>query len=107
MAGSLRHLLAGRELTPEEERKAFILGWCIEWVSGCGPSGCGLSGCGKNGCGREGTQFGRGEEGFHPPPSLMPSPMLGRLVWLPVYSKLGLALRQLSQIWTGNVIGYL
>lgn len=30
--GSLRHLAGDRVLTEEEERKALILGWCIEWV---------------------------------------------------------------------------
>ncbi len=30
--GSLKHLTASRELTNEEETKALILGWCIEWV---------------------------------------------------------------------------
>ena len=30
--GSLRHLAGDRVLTVEEERKALILGWCIEWV---------------------------------------------------------------------------
>ena len=46
LVGMVREGVAGRELTPEEERKAFLLGWCIEWVSGCGLSGCGLIGCG-------------------------------------------------------------
>ncbi len=29
--GSLCHLV--KDITPEQERKALILGWCIEWVS--------------------------------------------------------------------------
>ena len=33
MIGSLKHLTSSRELTNEEERKALILGWCVEWVS--------------------------------------------------------------------------
>lgn len=30
--GSLRHLAQDRILTEDEEKKALILGWCIEWV---------------------------------------------------------------------------
>ena len=30
--GSLKHLVSGRELTAEEETRALILGWCVEWV---------------------------------------------------------------------------
>jgi farnesyl diphosphate synthase len=30
--GSLRHLAQDRVLTEDEERKALILGWCIEWL---------------------------------------------------------------------------
>ena len=30
--GSLRHLAQDRVLTEDEEKKALILGWCIEWV---------------------------------------------------------------------------
>ena len=30
--GSLRHLVQDRVLTEDEEKKALILGWCIEWV---------------------------------------------------------------------------
>lgn len=30
--GSLKHLVSERELTEDEERKALILGWCIEWL---------------------------------------------------------------------------
>ena len=30
---SLKHLIPGRGLTYEEETKAFMLGWCVEWVS--------------------------------------------------------------------------
>lgn len=33
--GSLKHITAGKELTNEEETKALILGWCIEWVGMC------------------------------------------------------------------------
>ena len=32
MIGSLKHLVSGRELTAEEETRALILGWCVEWV---------------------------------------------------------------------------
>ena len=32
MIGSLKHLVSGRELTAEEETRAIILGWCVEWV---------------------------------------------------------------------------
>ena len=34
--GSLKYLVSDRELTDEEERRALILGWCIEWVSRSG-----------------------------------------------------------------------
>ena len=30
--GSLRHLVQDRTLSQDEEKKALILGWCIEWV---------------------------------------------------------------------------
>ena len=33
VAGSLKYLLPGREMNQEEEKKAIILGWCVEWVS--------------------------------------------------------------------------
>ena len=29
--GSLCHLV--KDITPDQERKALILGWCVEWVS--------------------------------------------------------------------------
>ena len=32
VASSLKHLKGG-ELREEEEKKALILGWCVEWVS--------------------------------------------------------------------------
>ena len=35
VAGSLKYLLPGREMSQEEEKKAIILGWCVEWVSQC------------------------------------------------------------------------
>ena len=35
VAGSLRYLFPGREMSLEEEKKAIILGWCVEWVSQC------------------------------------------------------------------------
>ena len=30
--GSICHLVKKEELSPELERKALILGWCVEWV---------------------------------------------------------------------------
>ena len=42
----------------------------------------------------------------HPYISLVPSPTLGRWVWLPAYSKLGQHyVSGPIQIWTGDVIG--
>eukprot|EP00731_Ephydatia_muelleri_P025482 Em0017g565a len=32
VAGSLKYLLPGREMNQEEEKKAIILGWCVEWL---------------------------------------------------------------------------
>ena len=32
VVASLRHI-CDRELTDDEEKKAIILGWCVEWVS--------------------------------------------------------------------------
>ena len=32
VVGSLRHLVQDRTLSQDEEKKALILGWCIEWV---------------------------------------------------------------------------
>ena len=31
--GSLKYLVKDRDLTADEEKKAIILGWCVEWVS--------------------------------------------------------------------------
>ena len=33
VVGSLKHLVGERELSAEEEKRAMILGWCVEWVS--------------------------------------------------------------------------
>ncbi len=33
MIGSLKHLRSGGELSEDEEKKALMLGWCVELVS--------------------------------------------------------------------------
>ena len=35
VVGSLRHLAQDQVLSEDQERKALILGWCIEWVRVC------------------------------------------------------------------------